>query len=119
MSLSECTKCGGHIPIGPNASNVCEECGAGVFALPDSASTEDAMRYKIASDMAKAEMVKRGFYFHYHIYLGDHRVAVCTVRGGRVSANHMYDPTDPVSEAAAVLRCCADALQSNTPDRQR
>ena len=34
MSLSECLKCGGHIPLGPDASNVCEECGAGVFALP-------------------------------------------------------------------------------------
>jgi hypothetical protein len=59
---------------------------------------------------AKVEMVKRGFYFHYHIDLGDHRVAVCTGHGGRVGANHEYDPTDPVSEAAAVLRCCADAL---------
>ena len=27
MSLSECEKCGGHIPLGPNASNRCEKCG--------------------------------------------------------------------------------------------
>ena len=40
MSLSECVKCGGHIPLGPDASNVCEECGAGVFALPDSVISE-------------------------------------------------------------------------------
>ena len=33
MSLSECTKCGGHIPLGPDASNVCERCGTGVFAF--------------------------------------------------------------------------------------
>ena len=33
MSLSECTKCGGRIPLGPDASNVCEQCGAGVFLL--------------------------------------------------------------------------------------
>lgn len=31
MSVSECQKCGGHIPLGPDASNVCEDCGAGVF----------------------------------------------------------------------------------------
>lgn len=24
---------------------------------------------------------------------------------------HTYDPTDPVSEAIAILRCCADALR--------
>jgi len=34
MSLSTCTKCGGHIPLGPHASNCCESCGAGVFAAP-------------------------------------------------------------------------------------
>lgn len=27
MSLSECLNCGGHIPLGPNASNRCEKCG--------------------------------------------------------------------------------------------
>ena len=31
MSLSTCDKCGGHIPLGPRASNVCENCGGGVF----------------------------------------------------------------------------------------
>lgn len=31
MSLSECLKCGGHIPLGPHASNRCESCGAGVL----------------------------------------------------------------------------------------
>lgn len=31
MSLSTCDRCGGHIPLGPNASNRCESCGLGVF----------------------------------------------------------------------------------------
>lgn len=31
MSLSTCERCGGHIPIGPSATNRCEKCGAGVF----------------------------------------------------------------------------------------
>lgn len=31
MSLSTCAKCGGHIPLGPHASNRCESCGTGVF----------------------------------------------------------------------------------------
>lgn len=31
MSLSTCEKCGGHIPLGPNATNRCESCGLGVF----------------------------------------------------------------------------------------
>lgn len=34
MSLSTCSKCGGHIPLGPHASNRCESCGAGVFDDP-------------------------------------------------------------------------------------
>lgn len=33
MSLSTCEICGGHIPLGPDASNRCEICGAGVFAV--------------------------------------------------------------------------------------
>ena len=32
MSLSNCEKCGGHIPLGPDATNRCEKCGAGVFS---------------------------------------------------------------------------------------
>lgn len=37
MSLSTCEHCGGHIPLGPNASNCCEKCGRGVFNIPDGA----------------------------------------------------------------------------------
>ncbi len=40
MSLSTCEKCGGHIPLGPAASNRCETCGAGVFDT----TTEEAVR---------------------------------------------------------------------------
>lgn len=32
MSLSTCNHCGGHIPLGPDASNVCDDCGAHVFS---------------------------------------------------------------------------------------
>jgi hypothetical protein len=32
MSLSTCLVCGGHIPLGPDATNRCEDCGAGVFS---------------------------------------------------------------------------------------
>ena len=31
MSLSECRRCGGHVPLGPGATNRCEKCGDGVF----------------------------------------------------------------------------------------
>ena len=31
MSLSTCESCGGHIPLGPTASNRCESCGEHVF----------------------------------------------------------------------------------------
>jgi hypothetical protein len=36
MSLSTCEKCGGHVSLGPDASNCCEECGAHVFAVEPS-----------------------------------------------------------------------------------
>lgn len=39
MSLSTCEKCGGHIPLGPDASNRCEKCGEHVFGA--SISLED------------------------------------------------------------------------------
>ena len=91
--------------------NGCVQMGGGTG--PEIVWPNDPIKF---AAYAKAEVVKRGrgFYFYYHIDLGDHRVSVCTVRGGRVGANHMYDPTDPVSEAAAVLLCCADALQWHT-----
>lgn len=31
MSLSTCTKCGGHIPLGPDATNRCETCETYLF----------------------------------------------------------------------------------------
>ena len=31
MSLSTCEKCGGNIPLGPDATNRCEKCGEFVF----------------------------------------------------------------------------------------
>lgn len=31
MSLSICDYCGGHIPLGPCASNRCEECGRSLY----------------------------------------------------------------------------------------
>ena len=34
MSLSTCEKCGGHIPLGPDASNRCEKCGEHVMGSP-------------------------------------------------------------------------------------
>jgi hypothetical protein len=33
MSLSTCEKCGGHIPLGLDASNICINCGSGVFNM--------------------------------------------------------------------------------------
>ena len=31
MSMPTCEKCGGFIPLGPDATNCCEQCGAPVF----------------------------------------------------------------------------------------
>ena len=39
MSLSTCEHCGGHIPLGPTASNRCEKCGRGVFESMDGTIT--------------------------------------------------------------------------------
>lgn len=36
MSLSTCEHCGGHIPLGPDASNCCEKCGKYIFSSPRS-----------------------------------------------------------------------------------
>jgi hypothetical protein len=34
VSLSTCEKCGGHIPLGPDATNCCEKCGTPVLGKP-------------------------------------------------------------------------------------
>ena len=65
---------------------------------------------------AQAEMAKRGI--GYEQCASVRHKAACIGWGSfdepRWKCNqHEYDPTDPISEAAAVLRCCADALQSN------
>ena len=36
MSLSTCLHCGGHIPLGPTATNRCEKCGKHVMGEPNS-----------------------------------------------------------------------------------
>lgn len=36
MGLSDCPKCGGHIPLGPHATNRCENCDAFVFDAHES-----------------------------------------------------------------------------------
>lgn len=35
MTLSTCEHCGGHIPLGIDATNRCEECGKHVFSSPE------------------------------------------------------------------------------------
>ena len=35
MSLSTCEHCGGHIPLGPDATNRCERCGRSIFVPPE------------------------------------------------------------------------------------
>jgi hypothetical protein len=48
MSLSTCEHCGGHIPLGPDATNRCEKCGRGVFSGPRFPCFEEAERHVIA-----------------------------------------------------------------------
>ena len=43
MSLSLCSHCGGHIQLGPDASNVCEVCGKHVMSGPAGADMNDTI----------------------------------------------------------------------------
>ena len=45
MSLSTCDRCGGHIPLGPDASNRCESCGLGVFGTMASTGNGVCLRH--------------------------------------------------------------------------
>jgi hypothetical protein len=40
MSLSTCEKCGGNIPLGPDATNRCEDCGEPVFSIQHRDATQ-------------------------------------------------------------------------------
>ena len=63
---------------------------------------------------AKAEMAKRGWLIEFPYPGRDyHDLHICLMSFGKCAKPFKYDPTDPISEAEAVLRCIADALQSN------
>lgn len=65
---------------------------------------------------AKAEIAKRGWLIEYPYHGRDyHDLYICLMACGKCAKPFKYDPTDPVSEAEAVLCCIADALQSNSP----
>lgn len=54
MSLSECLWCGGHIPLGPDASNCCEKCGKHVMSAPEKTTTPREELAESAIDAAMA-----------------------------------------------------------------
>ena len=58
MSLSTCLHCGGHIPIGPDASNICEVCGKGVFSSPNNESIITELRAKLQAAEAENETLR-------------------------------------------------------------
>jgi hypothetical protein len=59
MSLSECEKCGGHIPLGPNATNCCEKCGEHVMGTPTGfpPALDAAVRERQAAPVARVRIV--------------------------------------------------------------
>ena len=66
----------------------------------------------------RAAMAKRGWFLsHWHNRPGD--PFVWPERGCQEGNPEYHDPTDPVSEALAMLRCIAEALQYNSPIRQQ
>jgi hypothetical protein len=42
MSLSTCASCGGHIPLGPDATNRCEKCGLHVMDVSGGGGSPNA-----------------------------------------------------------------------------
>jgi len=64
---------------------------------------------------AKAEMAKRGWFII--PYYGGSAPACCWgTNGSTGTQNYKYDPTDPISEAWAVLRCIHEILSSTEPN---
>lgn len=66
MSLSTCDYCGGHIPLGPDAPNLCNGCGRHVFecaTLPPIAGINDselvALRAEVVSLRKENESLKK------------------------------------------------------------
>ena len=66
MNLSICTFCGGHIPLGPDASNLCDGCGRSLYymeAFPPVAGIDDselvALRQEVASLRKENETLKK------------------------------------------------------------
>ena len=69
---------------------------------------------------AKAEMAKHHWFVEPRPDNIDHwMVAERDHDGYAYSGQYKYDPTDPISEAEAVLRCVADVLHSNAQDQRR
>lgn len=59
MSLSTCARCGGFIPLGPDASNCCVECGHHVFDIAP-ADVSDLKDARIAALEAEVASLKSG-----------------------------------------------------------
>ena len=66
MSLSTCDYCGGHIPLGPCASNRCQECGRSLYcqeSLPPVSGVGDseivALRTEVAMLRKENEALKK------------------------------------------------------------
>ena len=56
MSASICTYCGGHIPLGPDASNLCNGCGRSLYymeAFPPVAGIDDSELVSLRAEVAK------------------------------------------------------------------
>jgi hypothetical protein len=65
---------------------------------------------------AKAEMAECGWLIEYPYAGRDyHDLHICLMTTGKCAKPFKYDPTNPISEAEAVLRCISDVLRSNDP----
>ena len=56
MSLSVCDYCGGHIPLGPDASNLCNGCGRSLYymeAFPPVAGIDDSELVALRAEVAR------------------------------------------------------------------
>ncbi len=82
MSLSECEKCGGHIPLGPHATNRCEKCGEHVMGTPTGypPALDAAVRERQGAPVPKVRIICPDGVGHPDSFLARDRVWVDAIR---------------------------------------
>ena len=112
MSLSVCGYCGGHIPLGPDASNRCDKCGRNLYyqeRRPPVSGIDDSEI--VAPQAENAALKKELAMVRGAMRAQDEREAIAGARCGVGAELHGYDWPDAVADQVLMLKANNELLE--------